>query len=39
MLHWGKNPRGMERKMVNGKLRFHQQKLIMVGERENIAVV
>lgn len=29
----------MGRKMVNGKLRFHQQKLIMMTESENIAVV
>lgn len=39
VLHWGKNPRGMGGKMVNGKLRFHQQQLIMMGERENIAVI
>lgn len=33
VLHWCKNPRGMGRKMANGELSFHQQKLITIGER------
>lgn len=39
--HWHKKNKkgGMGRKTVNGKLRFHQQKLIMMVESENIAVV
>ena len=39
ILYWGKKKGGIGRRIVNGKLRFYQQKPIMMVESENVAVV